>query len=163
MVQKRRSRGVTICGVALILLSLNTIIALLDFNYYLYLFQYLPKELIIFRYFISWMDRSIEFILGVGILCLNDMARKLLIATRIFIIVTIHLKHPLQGLGNHIQHLGREGLINIKYLEAQGISFQKLTWMGTMGACAFDILIALFLIYFFTRPKIRAQFQPAST
>ena len=156
---QKRSLGVTVCGVALILISLSTTIKLLDFDYYRHLFQYLPQDLMLLRYIISWCDRGLEFVLGVGILCLKDVFRKILIFSRIFIIVTIQLKHPFLGLENHIKYLDQQGVISIKSFAMPGVSLNQLTWLAVLGACIFDIFLAAFLIYFFTRPKVKAQFH----
>ena len=154
---KLRSRGVTVFGVLLVLGSLFQIWILWSAGYahYSYLHQEYSSNVIYLRYIVSWVVKIIGLILGVGILRLNDWCRKLAIINCILLILTVHLKHSYPAYSLHL-----------KYLDQMtgggaypGMSFESLIWPALIAQRSLDIIFGIALIYFFTRPSVRKQFQ----
>ena len=146
---------INIWGILLIVFSLYGMILLLSsgHDHYRYLHQEYPPAIIALRYCVSWAVKILGFISGVGILYRKDFFRKTAIAGSLFTILTIHLKHSYAGFSQHARYLDDHLDINL-----QGIAFSSLAWPAMMTARVLDIIFAVLLIYFFTRPEVRKYF-----
>lgn len=158
-----RSRGVTIFGILLIVSSLYAMTALLDFEHYKYLFCPLPEGIILLRFFISWTLRISGLICGIGILFLENTARRLALFLFLFTILTVPWKHPYFGFQNHTAYLDRlfrdTGLSSLEIMGAKMPTFSSLSNISATLARILDSLFAAIFIYYFTRPKVKAQFN----
>lgn len=157
----KRPLGVTIFGAILIISSLGHMVTLLDFNHYVYLFQPLPGKIILLRYFISWALRIIGLISGIGILYLKNTFRKLALYLFLVTIVTVSWKHPYVGFQRHAAYLDQ---IFSYQMQLKGVvlpSFSSIAGIATMGARILDVLFAGIFIYYFTRLKVKGQFNVA--
>lgn len=155
----KKSIGVTLFSAGLILSSLYKMIILLNFPHYIYLHQELCRQCIIFRYLVSWIEKILILASGIGILYQKDIFRRMAIALWLIIICTISLKHPYAGFLNHIVYLDHAGVINLKFFESHGIPLPVLHQTVVILARLQDVTFGLCLIYFFTRPSVKSQFD----
>ena len=151
------SPGVIAVAAMLILSSLFTLLTLLGgYNWYLYIFNYMPKWMILVRYGFSLAQRMVCIVVGIGILSLNDFFRKAVIAVSYFTIAILYWKHPYHAFKNHVEYLNQNGA----WLRAgiSGLDFSSYALAAWIGQCVLDIMFWGFIIYFFTRPGVKAQF-----
>jgi hypothetical protein len=164
--KKKPSIGVLLFGAGLLVTAIYKVILMLSTissvktGHYDYLFGYLPEGRFHARYIISWADKILELISAIGILCLNDVGRRIAILTWFLIVCGVSVKHPYVAFQNHVLALNQLGVINLEWLKAHGIPSENFIWWCVIGARLQDGLFGLFLIYFFTRPHVKKQFQP---
>lgn len=152
----KRSKGVTFFAIILILGALFQMAVVYSggYKFYCYLHQEYGSGMLFVRYLVSWGIKIAGLILGIGIWKLNDWARKLLIAYYVFIIATVHLKHSFSAYVIHMRNL------DAAYGHLlDGFTFVSLTWPALIIQRGLDIVFGLAIIYFFTRPEVRRQFQ----
>lgn len=156
----RRSKGVTIFGILLILSSLIHMHKLVvDAHWYVDAYSYLPPWLITARYSFSWLQRIIGILVGVGLLARKEIARKIGVALGCFTILTLYWKHPYPAFKLHSQYLDK----NFGYILAQsgtGVTFSSVTLLAIIVHCIGDIIFWGTFIYFFTRSSVKSQFKP---
>lgn len=159
------SKWITFMGIFLMLTPLLRINIFLHFEYYQDRLPHLSDNLIAVRYLITILFRLVIFIAGIGILLRKDFFRKVILVTSFVTLLTFPWKHPREsfrvvarmmygdyrtmGLRNIPEH--RMKVIE-EFYEKKARAFQRVVWI-------IDIVFALFLIYFFTLPKIREEFQ----
>ena len=151
------SPGVIVVAAILILSSLFRLLTLMgDYNWYFYIFNYMPKWMILLRYEFSLAQRMVCIVVGMGILSRNDFFRKAALALSYFTIATLPWKHSCQAFKNHAEYLNQNGA----WLRAgiSGLDFSSFAWAAWIGQCVLDIMFWGFIIYFFTRPSVKAQF-----
>ena len=151
------SPGVIVVAAILILSSLFRLLTLLeDYNWYFYIFNYLPKWMILLRYEFSLAQRMVCIVVGMGILSRNDFFRKAALAFSYFTLATLYWKHSYQAFKNHAEYLTQ----NAAWLKAgiSGLDFSSFALAAWIGQCVLDIMFWGFIIYFFTRPSVKAQF-----
>lgn len=159
----RRPLGLVVFGVGLIVTSLLQITALVDAGHYWDLFQGLPPAAITGRYVASWVARGIGFAAGVGILQRREVFRKIAIALGWVTIATVQWKHPYDGFARHISDLELRvpqfGALLREGFGQLGIERSTMTWIIVLIARAQEVLLALLLIWYFTRPHVKTQFR----
>jgi len=155
--KKKKLWGINIFGILLIFSSLFQMTGL-GFARYKYLFDYMSAEIVLFRYFISWMLRILGIASAIGILRRKDIFRKIALGIFIFTILTVYWKHPHIGFERHTQYLDQMA-IETGISELRTRSFSSLTSYAVIGARFLDALFAACFIYYFTRPKVKAQFK----
>ena len=152
-----RSRGVTIFGCLLILGCLYQMGVLFSAGYghYSYLNQEYPPEIIFIRWIVSWVIRITGLIAGIGILKLKDVCRKFAILSSFFTVVTVHLKHSYPAYALHMKYLDASTGVGAH----SSVSFVSLTWPALIAQRCVSVIFGVLLIYFFTHPEVRKQFQ----
>lgn len=158
---RKKSLGVTVFGVLLIVTSLSQMGMLTEFSRYKIIFQHIPENILLARYALSWSLRIVGLACGFGLLNLKDAFRKIGLGLNIFTILTIFGKHPFTGYKNHIEYMAQQGFIHINsILFALKIPYEALIWVCVIVTSAVDLIFAISFIYFFTRPSVKKQFQP---
>mgnify|MGYP001769335474 CR=1 FL=1 len=157
----RRSRGVTILAVLLILSSIMHIHKLIvDVSWYTDTYSYWPPWLIVLRYGFSWFQRFLGILAAVGLFALNDMARKLAVLIGAFTIVTVYWKHPYAAYRAHTEYLDAVfGPLFHQLGAPAGFKIASYTLAAVILNCALDVAFSGALVYFFTRPAVKAQFK----
>ena len=152
-----RSKGVTILGVTIVVGALYQMCLVFSSGYlnYANLHQEYSSDLIFMRYVMTWAVKVIGLILGIALLRLNDLSRKLLIVYYLLIMVTVHLKHAYPAYLLHMQNLDA-AFHGGPY---PGITFVSLVWPALIFQRSVDIIFGFIVIVFLTRPKVRQQFQ----
>ncbi len=151
-----RSHGVTIFGYLLILSSLYQIGSLVSAGYqhYSYLHQEYSPNVILLRYWVSWILKIFGLIAALGILKLNDPCRVFAIVNSLFIVLTVNLKHSYAAYKLHTKLLDQTfGRMH------SSITFESITGIALFFQRATDVVFGLALIYFFTRPEVIKQFK----
>lgn len=151
------SKGVIFFGVTLVLGALYQMWLVFSAGYahYCYLHQQYDSTLLFVRYLVSWGIKIAGLVLGLGLLKLNEFARKAAIVYYVFIMATVNLKHSYPAY-----------LMHMRMLDAStgggpypGISFESLVLPALMIQRAVDIVFGAMVIFFLTRPKVKAQFR----
>lgn len=163
---RHRSKGVTIFGILIIVTSLLQMRTLLNFSYtnYVYTFStFLPEEIILMRYFASWSLRIVGLVSGIGILFLNNKCRKMALYLFFFTICTIYWKYPYFVFVNQAPYLDQMLLPRLRLHLGYGFpTFSSVVGGSVVCARIMDILFAGIFIYYFTRPKVKKQFNATS-
>lgn len=154
------SKGVVLFGVTLILGAVYQMWLVFSAGYvhYCYLHQQYDSTLLFIRYLVSWGIKIAGLLLGVGLLQLNEWARKLTIYYFIFIVLTVNLKHAYPAY-----------LMHMKMLDAStgggpypGMSFESLVLPALFIQRAVDVVFGIAIIFFLSRPKVKEQFKRVS-
>ena len=157
-----QSKGVTIFGMLLILSSLMHIHKLVvDLEWYVDSYSYMPPWLIVLRYGFSWFQRALGILVGIGLLAQKDIARKLGILIGMFTILTIYWKHPYPAFKLHAQYLDQHFGYFFSRLGFPEISFSSssVVVLALIMHILGDVLFWCIFIYFFTRSSVKSQFK----
>ena len=155
-----RSRGVTVFGYILVLESTYHIIVLASAGYAHYAFtfhQYSPG-LILIRYIFSWFIKLAGLAAGIGVLKQIDFFRKFAILNSLMIVCLVNLKHPYEAYSVYTKELD-QSLQPFLTNQLHGLTFSSITWPALIIQRTIDVVFGLSLIYFFTRPQVKAQFK----
>jgi len=155
-----RPSGVTIFSVLIIISSLLHMRYLLEQReIYMHIYSYLPPWLAMLRYSFSWFQRILGLTAAVGMLRLNDLARRLAIVIGSFTILTVYWKHPYTGFKIHTAYLDQHIGYILKGWGFPDLSFSQFTLAAVIVACLWDICFFGFMIYYLTRPSVKAHFR----
>ena len=153
--------GITVFGVIIVVTSLLQLNTLVRWAYYQWLFNLLPEDVLRLRYFISITLRVLGLASGIGILLHKDLFRKIAIGISVFTVATIYWKHPLYMVSKHARVV--IGWLSRSNCCSAGLSqpplIKIIEWSSLISLCAVDIGFALWLVYYFTRPRIKAYFK----
>lgn len=155
--------GIKLFGVLLILSSLIQMPGFIDYGRYRHgWFRQLPEGLILLRFLVSWLIRLAGLACGIGILKRKEFFRKAALGLFFFTIITINLKHPYFVFANIFKDATKSISDNpaISY-SVKTRSIELLTSLMPITAVIMyvgDILFALCIIYYFTRPKVKQYF-----
>jgi len=127
----------------------------LDFNAYYIKFYPSPQKLIFARHLLSIALRVVLIVSGIGIVFRKEIFRKIIIFTSFFIIVTICWKHPIIAVKNFLIWKIKEGVLPVSLIP----KINMVAWIYVVAYSISDIIVAFFLIYLFTRVKIKEQFS----
>ncbi len=146
----KASRGVKIFAYILIYSSLFQMVATLSAGYghFAYLHQEYAGPMLMVRYIVSWVTKTLGLVAGIGVLNLKEWARRLALFNSVVAIATVHLKHAAHAYALHLQHMER----------TFGLDVTNLLWPSLILQRLIDIIFGLALIYFFTRPSVKRQF-----
>ena len=154
--EKKRSIGVTIFGILLILGALFQMLGS-KLDVYKFMFQPLPERIILIRYFISIILLILGVITGVGILRLKDIFRKIAIFIGFFTLYTYIVEGPLFAFKSmpKFVELQLAGLVSAGEIPESII--YPVIWGSIIISAIIDFGFAVCLIYFFTRPQVKEQ------
>ena len=152
-------KGIKIISVIFITSSLIQMHALLNFEWYKEVYRYLPHQLMITRYCFSWAQRILGLSAAIGILYLNNFSRKILLCISIFSILALYWKHPFIAFQYHTEYLDRELGFLFSHTGLPHISFSSLVLPSLIVQDLSDILFNGVVIYYLTRPKVKAMFK----
>jgi hypothetical protein len=150
----KMSKEIIILSIIVILYSLQGFPAF-DFNSYTAKLYPLPARLILARYVFSISLRIFLFITGIGVLFRREIFRKCIIFASFFTIVTVYWKHPVIIFKRVLIWRIEQGVVPVSMIP----KINMLAWKSALICYIIDIIIALVLIYLFTRPKIKEQFE----
>jgi hypothetical protein len=149
----KRPLGITMVGTFIIAGAVYDLIKFMDWEYYQFTFQGLSYSAIGVRYAFSLLDRAALLFAGIGILFLNDLARRATIVLAYIQILAIPWKHPIevfQHLSLHTQQQTLPASTQLVHAWQPWITFAFFS--------IFDIAIASFIIYYFSRSSTRKNF-----
>jgi hypothetical protein len=152
---KKIYAGICAISTYLILFSANDLWNFSHFERYQLIFQYLPQDTILLRHKFSIALRAAILITAVGVLFRKDLFRRLMIGISFFTIITIYWKHPLDCYRHIFKRMAELGLMQPSLLRLSN----TFSWTMMIGCYAIDIALSAGLIYFFTRPFVKSQFN----
>jgi hypothetical protein len=85
----------------------------------------------------------------------KDLFRRLMIGIASFTILTIYWKHPLTCYEYIFKRMAETGLMQPSLLRLSN----TFSWTMMISCYITDMFIAIGLIYFFTRPIVKNQFN----
>ncbi len=144
----------------MIMISLIQLGGLLaNYEQYRSYFQFLAERLLTLRYLISLLGRIATSIMG--ILYRNDFLRRLAIMNSWLIILILYWKHPYPVIYAHVQAISRNFEPLMRGLHATDSFIPTVTLGVLIVIYLSDLLFNGWVIYYLTRPRVKAQFQPA--
>jgi hypothetical protein len=135
---------------------------ILDFNHYLFMFQDLPPQLIVLRYWGSIGLRLLTLVAAFGMVMGKEGARRLMIYISVYTIVTIYFKHPYSAIvnSNIYWNLNMSDFERVASLPwNKEIQYYPLMAARMMNLCAKDILKSVFVILMLNAPKMQKLFK----
>jgi hypothetical protein len=139
--------GIFIFGGILILSSIYELYHIPAYSDYKMINKELPEKMIIIRFFVSYLLRVFGLASGVGVICLNNNCRKILLELCCFSIATICLRHTYKGFLHYTLPLYYQNKVT-------DLSLQAFTWTAVIFSWAIEVSFCLSAIYYFTRPKV---------
>jgi len=125
-----------------------------DFNAYYVKFYPASRNLCFARFLISWIWRVILIISGLGIIFRKEIFRKMIILTSFISMLTIGWKHPLAAVKRFIVLKINTGVLPFDWLP----KIDTIAWAYVIIYSIIDLTVAFFLVYLFTRARIKEQF-----
>lgn len=175
MASPSQAIGVKIFGILMIVGALYKLFGFLNFDYYRFMFQQLPPHLIYIRYIFSVIFRIMEVVTGIGLLSFKKIFRIIALGICILSLCTIYWKHPLFVFKNIAIYTEYKQNLNVL---PSGTTFDRSAYpMYSLNAnthtlryssfplvslifySAIDIIFFSTMIFYFTRPKVIAQFH----
>jgi len=154
MAKDKISKELIILGVIVLLYALQGM-PTLDFDSYALRFRPLPEKFIFARYALSLGIRIFLLAAAVGIFFRREIFRKIIIYAGVFTVFTVYWKHPVIVYKRILMWKVAQGALPASVIPR----IDGLAWASAAASYLVDIIIALGLIYLFTRPKIKRQFQ----
>ncbi|MBP7161899.1 MAG: hypothetical protein KBB26_00055 [Candidatus Omnitrophica bacterium] len=143
-----RPRGVTLFGILLIALSVDQILSYRNFPYYYFMFHQLSYPSILARYCLSLLSRGCVVFLGVGLLEMKNWARRGILCLGLLLLAGFPWKHPIYVF------------INLAELTEQRFPGNIVInpWFGYIFYVGLDILFAVSMLFYFSRPSVKRHF-----
>ncbi len=151
---RKRPWGVIIFGSILIITSVEQLWNIPGYPEYRIVNPGLPEGVLHLRYVVSYVLRIVGLASGVGVIFLSEFFRRILLGLSAFSIGTIFLRHTY---GSFYLATQTAVLMNTK----PGMTLwpiETLTWASLLARCVVDVAFALAVIYYFSRPGVRAHF-----
>jgi hypothetical protein len=147
------SKGLIIFSILIILYALHGMPPF-SFSSYYVKFRPEPEKIIFIRYIFSLAIRAALLVSGVGILFRKDIFRKVILGVSFFTLATIYWKHPAICFKRVLLWKVAQGILPAEVIPKADM----LARMSSIICSSVDIVFALCLIYYFTRPKVKQQF-----
>jgi len=154
IIEKRLSLIVIIIGALIVLHNMRGLVSISHYARYHFLFRDLPENLILTRYCFSIFLKILLLVTGIGIILRRDIFRKMILFISWFNILTIWLKHPVSCFRNIVNYMAGQKMLPAIFMEDP----ELMIWILTVYNYIIDLGFAIFLIYFFTRPKVKEAF-----
>ncbi len=122
-------------------------------------YQPLPDSVILIRYIIIRILLLFGIVSGIGILCLKNVFRKIMIILSSIVIFDYIVSIPfiLRNIPNYIdQELAK--IVTQNPTVSQSVVSASL-WGGILASWIIDIGFSICIIYFFSRSKVMEQFK----
>ena len=148
---KKPPVGVMVLGGFLIISSIDQMRHIPLFGEYVFINHGLSMDLIKFRFFVSWMLRTVGLMSGIGILFLQERFRKLLIVLSMFSILTVYLRHTYSSFILYTTPIYYQYVI-------KDFSLQTFTWIAVFLRCSIEVIFSGVTIYYLTRSKVKEKF-----
>ena len=134
-----------------------------NYEWYWNIFQYLPPQMILYRYIISFSARILQVIFALGVICRKEFFRKATFFLMTGTMFILYWKHPWEAViyGAKSMNLTISDLERVLWYMGINIDV-KLVTLGTLYLA--DILVCLPLAILLVLPPVRKLFQaPAQT
>jgi len=152
--EKKRSVGVRVFGILLILSSLYKSLGFMHQNFYnifKILMQPLPDGIILVRFYFGAILQLIAIIAGIGVIFFKNIFRKLVLFFGSFVLYSYIFEMPVFGFRN-LPKLIEQKVVHTGIAESTIWAMMIIPWL-------LDFCFAVVILYFFTRPEIKEQFK----
>ncbi len=158
---------VVVIGSLLVLSSIWQMLIFLNYAHYQYVFREYSEEIIQFRYLLSLGSRCLGMVIGLGILLRKENFRKAAIVLMVATIALMVFKHPFSAALqlnrqyiNALDAIFKTAPFNADILMSFFHSIERpLAYLVIITVILVDDLCALLIIFFLTRPSVRAVFR----
>lgn len=149
-----------ILGVLLIYGVLYKLNGLKDYAYYKFLFQHLPETMIQIQYCLSISLRCVGLVTGIGLICRREFYRRTAIVLASVNLLTLYWKHPYEVF-YHIAVFTEKGFPLPYPIIPKGevLVHPMFPWISLGIFSLIDVIFSVAIIYFLTRPDVKAQFS----
>ncbi len=148
--EKRRPLGVYVFAVILIVTSLQLLYYMPGYDFYRQVNHEWPESIIKIRFVGSYIFRLIGLACGIGIFCLNNSFRKMLLWLSCYSIVTLPLRHTYSAMLFFSEP--------IYHHNGSTFSLETFTWITVIIRWVIDGTFSLAAIIYFSRPKVKVFF-----
>lgn len=148
---RKRTIGTIIFGCILIVSSIFELYHIPSYNDYIYINKDVPYNIIRIRFFVSYILRVFGLASGIGVICLNNNFRKILLGLSCFSILTIFLRHTYNSFLLYTTPI-------YSHEKVPDFSLQSFTWAAVITSWTIEIGFSLLVIYYFTRPHVIRSF-----
>jgi len=111
---------------------------------------------VIARLSFSWFQRFLGLAGAVGILFLKDIFRKLMLIISYFTIAVVFWKHPYSAFLSASEFALKE---YPHYFSSANVTAPLIAKVSVILFIALEILFCSVVIFYLTRPKVKAQFR----
>jgi len=158
---------VVVIGSLLVLSSIWQMCTFLNYAHYQYMFREYSEEIIQFRYLLSLGSRGLGMVIGIGILLRKENFRKAAIVLMVATIALMVFKHPFSAALqlnrqyiNALDAIFKTAPFNADILMSFFHALEiPLAYLVIITVILVDDLCALLIIFFLTRPSVRAVFR----
>lgn len=148
---KRPPLGVCVFGALLIYTSIDLLRLLPSYDLYCRINHDWPHSLLPVRFVGSYIFRLIGLVCGIGVLFLNDSARKFLVVFSVYCLFTLPLRHTYSA-----QLFFSEPIFKV---HGSMFSLETFTWIAVICRWVIDGAFSAAVIFYFTRPAVKASFD----
>jgi hypothetical protein len=158
--EKKRSKGVTIFAWLMIILNIFMLWFSLDFRAYFEGFKSWHKNFIIIIILYSILSAAIGIIVGIGLLKLKDIMRRIgIVINSLDLLFGI----PLFSLSlNDLRQYSYSAVVYELAKKPANLSIDTLANIAFYVMVSMIVMtfgLSILFIYFFTRPKVKEQFK----
>ena len=160
MILRKGSTGIRVFSSLLIVWAMFNLMGMADVEGWNFINQPLPERVIQANYFISVFFATLALMSGVGILFLKESFRKIVLAAAFFTLFTYLIEGPLFIYANLPALVQQQAALVIT--QTPDLSLTGITaaiWFIMIFGYVIDFGFAVALIYFFTRSKVKKQFN----
>src|SRR3989338_7709932 len=160
---RKLPRGVIVLGLFIVFSSIVHMHKLIvDRAWYQDIYGYLPPWLVESRYVFSWVQRAAGFMAAAGLLWGKNVCRLLIIFIGWFTIFFVFWKHPYRAFQNHAHYLDKQPVIHslFDHLGVPDFTVASVVWPALVVYYFLEIIFWGWVIYYLTRPGVKAYFLP---
>ena len=158
--ENKRSKGVTIFAILLIVSALVGLAAVLDPETIKEQYRSLPESIVTIRYYISIIVVIGALVSGIGLFSLKNIFRKLTILVCSFGLYGYIIELPfilLKSIPSLIEKKALEIVATTPGIPAE-VHIKGL-WVAIITFWTIDFLFLFCLLFYLTRPKVKEQFK----
>jgi len=157
--EKKRSKGVTIFAILLILdLSFNA--SGLKLSEFKFLYQPLSEQIIKFIFVFDMFMISIAIISSIGLFWLKNIFKVIIIYWAFYNLFSYLVLLPLIVVKNLPDYFVKVALGRAAEIpEVSSSLHNSYLWISFIAGAIFSIALSISVIYFFTHPKVKEQFK----
>ena len=148
----KRPEGVDVFAFLLVFASFYKLYGFLDYDYYQFMFQQLPEDMIRLRYSLSIALRLMTISIAIGLILLKELSRKALLCLGWLTLMTLYWKHPFYVFENI-------AALTQKQLAEQTGAPDFFPWVSFTFFVALDIIFTASYLYYFNKKTIKPLFS----
>ena len=155
-----KSKAVTLIAALFLFGALYKLLGFRNYEYYQFMFQYLPEKVILYRYVLSVLLRIAVIFAAFGLLFYKEFYRKLAIGLVVLNLVTLYWKHPYRVFFNIA--VWTESGSPMPFPATTGHEALLYPYFPAISMIVFsliDVVFSVFVLRVLTRPKIKSFFK----